>query len=342
MTQSQMTTSGPSGGNSANLDLLRSMAVLMVLIDHLCRRFQLERISRMAVVDIGAFGVLLFFVHTSLVLMHSMRRSNLTGLALMRNFHIRRIFRIYPLSILAVISAVAFHLHANGRGLVVGTCPAPLEFFSNLFLVQNLTYSDSIIGPLWSLPIELQMYLVLPFLFLWRKLSLRSLLALWIVFGAVGHLPQVVPGLGWFTLLLYVPNFLPGVMAFVLPEKRVLPAHLWLPFVAALGLVYALLPGRRIGGELCLLLGLAIPLFKEITFFLASRIASYSYGIYLAHSFCIWLAFVRLHSWPLFIGLMVVSPVVLYHLVELPAIRLGSRLALRMSRPRLEALAATS
>jgi peptidoglycan/LPS O-acetylase OafA/YrhL len=35
-------------------------------------------------------------VHTSLVLMQSMRRSGFTGLNLIKNFYIRRFFRIYP------------------------------------------------------------------------------------------------------------------------------------------------------------------------------------------------------------------------------------------------------
>lgn len=37
------------------------MAVLMVLFDHLTRHYHLDRF-----VNIGLFGVLLFFVHTSL------------------------------------------------------------------------------------------------------------------------------------------------------------------------------------------------------------------------------------------------------------------------------------
>ena len=67
--------------------------------------------------------MLLFFVHTSLVLMYSMQRSPLRGGALFRDFYIRRFFRIYPLSILTVLAAVALHLHADGRGLMVGPRP---------------------------------------------------------------------------------------------------------------------------------------------------------------------------------------------------------------------------
>jgi peptidoglycan/LPS O-acetylase OafA/YrhL len=75
----------------SNLDFLRSVAVLLVLADHLTRHYHLDRFS-----SLGLFGVLLFFVHTSLVLMYSMQRSHLTGIGLFKDFYIRRFFRIYP------------------------------------------------------------------------------------------------------------------------------------------------------------------------------------------------------------------------------------------------------
>jgi peptidoglycan/LPS O-acetylase OafA/YrhL len=319
-----------SRGASPNLDVLRTAAVLMVLINHLTRHYHFDRFD-----DIGLFGVLLFFVHTSLVLMYSMHRSPLKGFALVKDFYVRRFFRIYPLSILAVLTAVALHLHADGRGLSSGPRPGALELVSNLLLIQNLTYSSSIIGPLWSLPIEVQMYLALPFLFLWKKRSFWKLLALWLACGLLGHFPQTIPALAWFSLLIFVPNFLPGIMAFTLPEKRSIPSYLWPPFIFLLTLVFLWMPSRRVGAEVCLLLGVALPRFKEITFrplkFISHRIATYSYGIYLGHSFFIWFALTRHNSWFLFWLMWLIIPVVLYHAVEHPAIELGRGLAERIS-----------
>jgi peptidoglycan/LPS O-acetylase OafA/YrhL len=324
-----------SRGASPNLDFLRSAAVLMVLFDHLCRRFYRDHLGWFGVADVGVFGVLLFFVHTALVLMYSMQRSGLCGLALVKNFAVRR---VYPLSILAVLTAVGLHLHADGRGISFGPRPGAVEFVSNLLLIQNLTFSDSIIGPLWSLPIELQMYLLLPILFLWRKRSFWKLILLWGLSGILGHL-LVFPALGWFTLLLYIPNFLPGVIAFELPETRTIPSYLWPPFILLLGALYALEPARRFGAELCLLLGLMIPRFREIKLtpvrLVSKWIATYSYGIYLAHSFCIWFALTRFHSWTLFAVMIVVLPVALYHGIEHPAIKLGTRLANKLSNRKL-------
>jgi len=325
-----MAPDSPRRGASANLDVLRSMAVLIVLFDHLTRRYHLDRFD-----NIGFFGVLLFFVHTSLVLMYSMQRSGLTGAALFKDFYIRRFFRIYPLSILAVLTAVALHLHADGRGLAIGPRPGALELISNLLLVQNLTQTSSIIGPLWSLPLEVQMYLVLPFLFLWRKRSLLWLFALWLICGILGHFPQTVPALAWFSLLLFIPNFLPGIIAFTLPEKRIFPAYLWPAFILLLAVAFLWIPSRRMAAELCLLLGVALPTFREITFrplkLISSRIATYSYGIYLGHSFFIWYALTRHNSWLLFWLMWLIIPVVLYHAFERPAIEIGRRLAERVA-----------
>jgi len=59
--------------NSANLDVLRAIAVLMVFFYHLLEYgyFSERRVNRL-----GQFGVLIFFVHTSLVLMMSMERNS--------------------------------------------------------------------------------------------------------------------------------------------------------------------------------------------------------------------------------------------------------------------------
>jgi len=114
-----------------------------------------------------------------------MERSNLDGRRLADNFYIRRIFRIYPLSVLAVLAAVALHLDSGAegiQGLSHATSISTGRILSNLFLVQNLIKPGSIVNVLWSLPYEVQMYIFLPFLFLWirgRRNALRRLTILW-------------------------------------------------------------------------------------------------------------------------------------------------------------------
>src|SRR5579863_2076322 len=75
-------------GEMANLDFLRAVAVGLVFTGHLLATMRIRGAG-----DLGHFGVLLFFVHTSLVLMMSMERLGLSGRNLYVSFAVRRIFR---------------------------------------------------------------------------------------------------------------------------------------------------------------------------------------------------------------------------------------------------------
>ncbi len=341
---------------SANLDLLRAVAVLLVLAQHLLNRFQWAGKPGMGTPAMGSFGVLLFFVHTCLVLMYSMERINLDGRRLADNFYIRRIFRIYPLSILAVLTAAALHLDSGldgTQGLSHVTTISTGRIVSNLLLVQNLIKPGSIVNVLWSLPYEVQMYIFLPFLFLWirgKQSALRTLTILWAAAVIVAIAHRQVAGIFPFDrlgLVQYVPCFLPGVIAFVLPHAPRVKSFLWLPFILVLVCVFAVVPYAPTGWVLCLVLGLAIPFFGEIkTSWLrwtSHHIATYSYGIYLSHQFCIWLAADVIGGWsawvrfPTLAMLLIGIPIVLYHTIEKPMIGLGMRVADRWSSKGLTA-----
>jgi peptidoglycan/LPS O-acetylase OafA/YrhL len=335
---------------SANLDFLRAVAVLLVLAQHLLYRWQVGHRMGIDIPPIGTFGVLLFFVHTCLVLMYSMDRSQLNGFSLVRNFYVRRACRIYPLSILAVMTAVALHLDSGVNGVPGLSHAEPVamgRIFSNLLLVQNLMRPGSIINVLWSLPYEVQMYIFLPFLFMWirgRRSAPWHLCALWVisVLLAVGRTQLAAHGapiglVARLSLLEYVPNFLPGIVAFTVMQVPQMKSYLWPPFVLVLIGAYALSPHTATGWALCLLLGFAIPFFGEIRTAwlraLSNRIATYSYGIYLSHQFCIWFVDDPLNGFPLWSRIMVLAtmliaiPVLLYHGIERPMIKVGANLA---------------
>ena len=334
---------------SSNLDLLRAVAVVLVLAQHLLNRFYFFK-RGITGPPIGTFGVLIFFVHTCLVLMYSMERSGLQGLPLALNFYTRRFFRIYPLSVVAVLTAVALHLSSDVNGLPGLSHVSAIPWgrvASNLLLVQNLVKPGSIINVLWSLPYEVQMYVFLPPIFLWitqNRVSPRTLLAAWCasLFLAIGHmhLPWrgfVAISLQRLSLVRYVPNFLPGVLAFALRHSPRLKSWLWLPFIMVLVTTYAWFPSTGMGWVLCLILGCAIPSFAEITTpglrWISNRIATYSYGIYLTHQFSIWFVSDPLHSvhvWiraVILIALLVGLPILLYHTVEKPMIAVGVHVA---------------
>ncbi len=221
----------PIDGNRdlTNLDFLRTVAVLLVFTGHLSGGMRIRGLG-----DLGHFGVLLFFVHTSLVLMLSMGRLGLQGGALYTSFMVRRIFRIYPLSILTVLLVVSFQVPSTpwlpGQAAAYSWHGWP-GLFSNILLIQNATRSGSVLCVLWSLPYEVQMYAALPLLyFLMRRFpSPRAAVFAWISGVAMAGVEYFSRSANFdsdFLLLRYFPCFLAGVLAWRLMEtrRRLLPA----------------------------------------------------------------------------------------------------------------------
>ena len=323
---------------SPNLDLLRSAAVLAVLWGHLTEySVKNSFLSKFqwGSDELAHFAVLMFFIHTSLVLMMSLARlEKAVPNGLVWRFYVRRVARIYPLAILVVFIGYTFQIpRFPGDVICSGIW---LEKLANIFLFQNLIQACEVSGPLWSLPYEVQMYLVLPFAY-WLGKRLRYPSFMLVIGFAVWYFSRkVVPG----DVLRYAPWFCMGIYAFFRRAQQTLPA--WMFCVALFSLLAGRLAIERyvhsyMSGWLVYALGLAfcylLPAFRNVTArFLtipAHSIAKYSYGIYLTHAPVMWLAFTRLAflAWPLqaaiFVLLMVVMPVLLYHTIEEPMIRVG-------------------
>jgi peptidoglycan/LPS O-acetylase OafA/YrhL len=219
-----------------------------------------------------------------------------------------------------------------------------MGLISNLLLVQNVTHSDSILAALWSLPYEMQMYLVLPALFLLARASrtVFPVLGFWII-SVVAALAAIKSN-HLASLLPYVPCFASGIVAYKLSKLRPRNwAFFWWPVtIVALTIVFLGIPTQWASWICCLFVGLAIPQFREMsnTWFrkVVQLIARYSYGIYLTHLICLWIAFGKLNylpmplQWNIFLVAAVVLPVALYHTVEKPMIGLGSRCVNRLAR----------
>jgi len=159
-------------GPDPNLDILRSVAVLAVLVAHVLQvtagcKYGEHLAYGIETYSLGTVGVLIFFVQTSLVLMQSLERARTIrrGWALIRWFYIRRAFRIYPLSVGMILLSIALSIPPNAVG-VPYRWQGARWLLANLLLVQNIPGIPEVASPMWSLPYEVQMYLVLPVLFL--------------------------------------------------------------------------------------------------------------------------------------------------------------------------------
>ena len=311
MTSNLLTT------ESRNLDFLRASAVLLVLVDHLFMAAGLAE-RHPVVWDMGRLGVLMFFVHTSLVLMFSLERSELKnkGGNLFRDFYVRRGFRIYPLSIVFVLLAWIFAMPETPGGVA-----APIgasQLVANLALVQNIAGRKNVISPLWSLPLEIQMYVVLPFLYiLAKRYGAKAILKVAAVAALIG-LPydwltsaHPVRGLDRLNIIYFVPCFLGGIMCYCLSKKRTLGLNPWLWPVAVAAVIMTYLlwttllpnptnhyPAYR-AWIVCWMLGVLIPQFREMRVgwlrAASHHVAKYSYGIYLGQVCALWIGFT---FWP--------------------------------------------
>lgn len=326
------------------LDGIRTIAVLLVVVCHLV--LQLTAGAEPAYYSVramGHLGVAIFFVHTTLVLMGSLKRHGPAPIP----FYVRRVFRIYPLAI-AIVSFIA---------LMQLTSPNPMDLgrlLSNLFLVQNLTGDQPYIGPLWSLPYEVQMYLCLPLLYavtctrrpvLWS--AMLYVAAIVLAAADTGnlahfHVPATSP-----SLLRYVPCFIPGALAFVLAGRipQVLPPFglglvltaivVLAPWLVAIGA-----PETLVMWAVCLVLGLTIPACRELTSQPIARatktVATYSYGVYLTHVFALGaieglMPGPAIVQWAAMLILLPGLAYICYHGIEKRGVALGARLAERLS-----------
>jgi peptidoglycan/LPS O-acetylase OafA/YrhL len=341
----------------ANLDILRTVAVLLVFATHYYDILNGAGATWTLAWHLGQLGVLMFFVHTSLVLMWSLERAKIHGCEGALSFYVRRAMRIYPLS----VAFVTFAYFCDARW-------QPVNLWQSLTLTQYMHLKEAAtfpptVTPLWSLPLEIEMYLVLPFLFLvFRHRPLRYLITLCGLSLLAGYyLPNYGPE---FTIFRYVPCFLGGVISWRLmiqKDYRRLPGLIWPFAIAAVASVWI---GSKPGDlEFCIglfgtLLGVAITLFydtQQAWIVAACKIvARYSYGIYLSH-FPIMvyvlsgdgngknrrfrmippMPVIRHFGRPidavLIITFTVAASVVLYHGIEEPGIRLGRLMVARLT-----------
>ncbi len=306
--------------------------------------------------SMSAMGVLVFFVHTCLVLMLSMHRAPATHFV--RSFLIRRVFRIYPLCWTAIILVLATGLsdHRTNSLHTIGW----RVIAANLLLVQNMLVAHSesniVLGPLWSLPWEMQMYLVLPFFFLF----LRRFDRLWVVLGIWLGAALLAVTVRFLEIphtdgIIFPPIFISGMAAYRLLDRNTaqqrspaLPAWGWPLFILGIFNLEPLLVGKHtwiapassycaaVNSCVCLALGLAIPNFAEVgsawIVHPAQQIAKYSYGVYLLHIPAMMLVFSYLTFLPLalkIVGALAVTALfsfVSFHAIENPLIQLGKRL----------------
>ena len=155
-----------AGGSASRLgwlDVLRGVAALAVVFDHVSY-YTLQHVRQLVYqwFDPGNYGVFVFFLISGYIVPASLERKGSV-----RTFWVSRVFRLYPLYLLAVGVAVAFYL--TNVGSARGEASDPVgSFLSQFLMMSNVLSGQNLPNVVWSLSYEMIFYLLLTALFIAR------------------------------------------------------------------------------------------------------------------------------------------------------------------------------
>ena len=178
-----------------SLNGLRFFAALCVVITHIeliKGYYSLPNIwQNQNIKELGSLGVIFFFVLSGFLITYLMQEEKkLKGSFSLKNFYLRRVFRILPLYYLVVF--LGFVLVFNWDLIKISSQfeTANENYWSYLlmylFLIPNFTlgaFNSSFphIGQLWSIGVEEHFYLVWPFVFIFSKRNLLKSMVLFFI-----------------------------------------------------------------------------------------------------------------------------------------------------------------
>ena len=190
-----------TGSRLAWLDVLRGLAALAVVFNHF-GYFVPPRLNGPVYqwINPGDYGVFVFFLISGYIVPASLERKGSV-----RTFWVSRLFRLYPLYLLAVAVAVALYMvHVGGlRG--EGADPET-SVLSQMLMMSNVLAGQNLPNVVWSLSYEMVFYLLLTALFMARVHRHSNRFALAFGTAAVvlgGLLPQA-----YFTSNLWSPRII--------------------------------------------------------------------------------------------------------------------------------------
>jgi peptidoglycan/LPS O-acetylase OafA/YrhL len=185
---STATSATGTGSRLAWLDVLRGLAALAVVFNHF--GYFLPPTVKNTVnhwINPGEYGVFVFFVISGYIVPASLERKGSV-----RTFWVSRLFRLYPLYLLAVAIAVTLYLMHMGGLRGEGADPET-SVLSQMLMMSNVLAGQNLPNVVWSLSYEMIFYLLLTALFLARVHQRSSRYALAFAVAAValgGVLPQ--------------------------------------------------------------------------------------------------------------------------------------------------------
>lgn len=314
-----------------SLDGLRAISITMVILSHLVKW---KHIHGEIIGSYGALGVFVFFVLSGYLITNLLLREyERTGTVSLRNFYIRRAFRIFP----AAFVFLAFVIPLFWKQMRLVHIAAAIFYVANMDLTRPWIF-----GHLWSLSIEEQFYLLWPFAvrkwyrhrilivagaFLATPVFQTFLYAFHVHNGLLGSLPVYSSELAIGCLLaIFAPRLpcIPGWVAVVM-----LAAFIFLPWYPAISplrtlfMLFVLRPILHVATAGLVLHVIQSP-YRALNWHPVAWLGRISYSLYLWQElFC--------SNAALHLGFLLVVPAIAcaclsYYLVEQPMLRVRDRL----------------
>jgi peptidoglycan/LPS O-acetylase OafA/YrhL len=326
-----------------SLDGLRAISITLVILSHLVKW---KHISGEVLGSYGTIGVFVFFVLSGYLITNILLREyQRTSTISLRNFYLRRAFRIFPAAFVFLAIVIILYWKQMGWFHIA----AAVFYFANMD-----AHRPWIFGHLWSLSIEEQFYLLWPFAV--RKwYRYRT----WIVLGAFWITPvlrTILYGLkvrnGWLgSLPVFSSHLAIGcLLAILAPRLPKIPRTVAMPMLAALILIpwftgntpartlfalFVLTPLLNVSAAGLVLHVIQAP-YRALNWQPVAWLGRISYSLYLWQElFC---SNAALHGGFLLILPSIACACLSYYLVEQPMLRMRDRLDLQStSGPRQSA-----
>lgn len=202
------------------IDGLRFIAIMSVVFFHLdvqmwprcpeVLRDGLMNQALHAVLSLGNFGVPLFFGISGFILSQPMMRGHGEKIS-MSEYYMRRLTRIEPPYVINMCLLALAYVVLEGKSL----SDVGLHLMASLLYLHNLVFGaqSTLNSVAWSLEVEVQFYLLAPFLVIWL-LAQGVCYRVWLILaisiaGGVAEAMALIPVLSLLTVIQY---FLVGVL----------------------------------------------------------------------------------------------------------------------------------
>ncbi|HVZ97556.1 MAG TPA: acyltransferase [Chitinophagaceae bacterium] len=169
------------------LDSLRAIAVILVIISHWIAADRWINTTPNGVIGVDIFFVLSGFL-ISWILFENRKKAeriHTSKSTLLKNFYVRRTLRIFPIYYATIFLLLIFSKASASN--IHGAFLYFVTYTSNIYFFKIKVW-DGVLSHLWSLAVEEQFYLIWPWIILFtNKKYLRSVIVIFIFIGIAGQ-----------------------------------------------------------------------------------------------------------------------------------------------------------